>query len=68
LSLVGRIGANKAAYATVMFPVVALSLSTVFEGYVWSLSSVAGLLLVLLGNGLILGVRFPGRRFLNKSA
>ena len=59
LSLIGRIGANKAAYATVMFPVVALALSTVFEGYVWSLSSVAGLVLVLLGNGLILGIKLP---------
>ncbi|MBT4444068.1 MAG: DMT family transporter [Oceanospirillaceae bacterium] len=59
LSLVGRIGANKAAYATVMFPVVALALSTVFEGYVWRLSSVSGLALVLLGNGLILGIKLP---------
>ena len=62
LSLIGRIGANKAAYATVMFPVVALALSTVFEGYVWSLSSVSGLVLVLLGNALILGIKLP---FLN---
>lgn len=59
LSLIGRIGANKAAYATVMFPVVALALSTVFEGYVWSLSSVSGLVLVLLGNGLILDIKLP---------
>ncbi|WP_432474565.1 DMT family transporter [Amphritea sp. HPY] len=64
LSLVGRIGANKAAYATVMFPVVALSLSTVFEGYQWSLSSITGLILVLSGNALILGVRMPGWRLL----
>lgn len=64
LSLVGRIGANKAAYATVMFPVVALSLSTVFEGYQWSLSSISGLLLVLSGNALILGVRLPGWQLL----
>ncbi|SIS40481.1 DMT family transporter [Neptunomonas antarctica] len=66
LSLVGRIGANKAAYATVMFPVVALSLSTIFEGYQWSLSSVVGLLLVFSGNGLILGVRLPGLGLLRK--
>lgn len=59
LSLVGRIGANKAAYATVMFPVVALSLSTVFEGYEWSFSSLTGLVFVLFGNLLILGVRIP---------
>lgn len=59
LSLVGRIGASKAAYATVMFPVVALALSTVFEGYLWTLSSVGGLVLVLLGNGFILGIKLP---------
>ena len=59
ISLIGRIGASKAAYATVMFPVVALALSTVFEGYVWSLSSVSGLVLVLLGNALILGIKLP---------
>lgn len=59
LSLVGRIGASKAAYATVMFPIVALALSTVFEGYVWTLSSMGGLVLVLLGNGLILGLKLP---------
>ena len=62
LSLVSRIGANKAAYATVMFPVVALCLSTVFEGYTWSLSSVSGLGLVLLGNGLVLGIKRPVTR------
>ena len=59
LSLVARIGASKAAYATVLFPVVALALSTVFEGYAWSLSSLSGLGLVLLGNGLILGIKLP---------
>mgnify|MGYP002636126421 CR=1 FL=1 len=62
LSLIGRIGASKAAYATVLFPVVALALSTVFEGYVWSLSSLSGLGLVLLGNGLILGIKLPFMR------
>lgn len=59
LSLIGRIGANKAAYATVMFPVVALALSTLLEGYEWSMSSVSGLVLVLLGNGIILGIKLP---------
>ena len=62
LSLVARIGASKAAYATVLFPVVALALSTVFEGYAWSLSSLSGLGLVLLGNGLILGIKLPFMR------
>ena len=57
LTLVERIGANKAAYATVMFPVVALSLSSVFEGYEWLLLGFVGLVLVLLGNAILLGLK-----------
>lgn len=49
LSLVARIGANKAAYTTVLFPVVALTISTFAEGYQWDVFAVAGLLLVMLG-------------------
>lgn len=55
LTLVERIGANKAVYATVMFPVVALTLSSFFEGYQWRPVGVVGLALVLLGNVFILG-------------
>ncbi len=55
LSLVARLGANQAAYATVMFPVVALTISTWVEGYQWTLLSVAGLILVLAGNVIALG-------------
>ncbi|MDJ0956206.1 MAG: DMT family transporter [Arenicellales bacterium] len=58
LTLIERIGANKAAYATVMFPVVALSLSSVFEGYEWQLLGFVGLVLVLLGNAILLGLKF----------
>ncbi|MES2325066.1 MAG: EamA family transporter [Pseudomonadota bacterium] len=50
LLLVGRIGPDRAAYSTVLFPVVALTISTVYEGYHWSALSFAGLLLVLGGN------------------
>ncbi|WP_305856879.1 DMT family transporter [Balneatrix alpica] len=49
-ALVGRIGAGQAAYATVLFPLVALTISTWFEGYQWSPSALLGLLLILLGN------------------
>lgn len=55
LTLVGRIGAERAAYATAVFPLVALALSTVFEGYVWTVSAAAGVALVLAGNVVILG-------------
>ncbi len=53
LSLIVRIGANRAAYATVMFPVIALSLSTIYEGYSWVWTSYTGLVFILLGNVLI---------------
>ncbi|ONG56066.1 hypothetical protein BKE38_06975 [Pseudoroseomonas deserti] len=50
LMLVARIGSSRAAYTTVLFPVVALSLSTLFEGYRWDAAGLAGLALTLLGN------------------
>ncbi|MGN6805311.1 MAG: DMT family transporter [Trinickia sp.] len=50
LTLVGRIGPDRAAYCTVLFPFVALAVSTVFEGYRWSAPAVVGLLLVVVGN------------------
>ncbi|MGG7667495.1 DMT family transporter [Yersinia sp. J1] len=49
-SLVGRIGANAAAYSTLLFPLVALTLSTFYEGYQWHANAVLGLILILLGN------------------
>ncbi len=52
-ALVGRIGPGQAAYATVMFPLVALTISTLFEGYSWSTSAIVGLLLILSGNAVM---------------
>ncbi|MGY5956998.1 DMT family transporter [Kosakonia sp. BK9b] len=49
-TLVGRIGASKAAYSTLLFPLVALTISTFYEGYVWHAQAIAGLLLILTGN------------------
>lgn len=58
LALVGEIGADRTGYVTVLFPIVALAMSTLFEGYTWSPSAGAGLALVLIGNLLALrGVR-----------
>jgi len=54
LTLVGRIGVGKAAYAAVLFPVIALGLSTIFENYEWSSRAVFGFALVLLGNYIVL--------------
>lgn len=50
LMLVGRMGPDRAAYCTVLFPIVALAVSTLFEGYRWTLPAFAGLGLVLAGN------------------
>jgi len=54
LTLLGRIGAHKAGYAMVMFPVVALILSILFEGLSFDWSIALGTTLVLLGNLLVL--------------
>ena len=54
LSLVGRIGPGRAAYATLLFPIVALGLSTIWEDYHWTLPAVIGIVLILCGNYLAL--------------
>lgn len=50
ISVVQTLGADKAGYATVLFPVVALTASTWLEGFQWTLTAVLGALLALLGN------------------
>lgn len=55
LTLVGRIGADRAAYATVLFPLVALVISSVFEDFEWSALALVGVVLVLAGNVLVVG-------------
>lgn len=49
-SLIGRIGASGAAYSTLLFPLVALTISTLYEDYHWHLNAIIGLILILLGN------------------
>ncbi len=54
LTLIGRIGAHRAGYAAVMWPVVALALSMAFEGLQLDLAIITGTSFVLLGNLLVL--------------
>jgi drug/metabolite transporter (DMT)-like permease len=61
LTLVGRIGADRAAYATVLFPLVALVISSVFEDFDWTPLALLGVLLVLAGNVLVVGRGLGGR-------
>jgi drug/metabolite transporter (DMT)-like permease len=52
--LIGRIGADYAAYVMLLMPLVALVISTFFEEYQWTASAVAGVMVVLIGNLIIL--------------
>lgn len=54
LTLIHRIGADKGAYAGVMFPVVALMISTWLEDYRWSQPALLGVILIVCGNVLAL--------------
>ena len=53
LMLVGRLGPERAAYCTVLFPLVALAISSVVEDYRWTPPALAGLALVMVGNVLV---------------
>jgi drug/metabolite transporter (DMT)-like permease len=54
LTLLGRIGVERAGYIAVIFPLVALALSLVFEGLGMSPLGFAGVVLVAAGNVLVL--------------
>ena len=54
LTLVGRIGSGKAGYATAIFPIGALLISTLFEDYQWTVMAMMGLALVVIGNVVML--------------
>jgi len=57
LTLLGRIGADKAGYATLVIPIIAIIMSTIFEGYLWSLNLMLGIVFILVGNFIVLKKR-----------
>ena len=59
LTLLGRIGAERAGYAVVAAPVIALLLSSLFEGLALTPSVLVGTTLVLTGNLVVLWKRRP---------
>lgn len=59
--LLQRLGAGRGAYNGVLVPVVAMLLSTLFEGYQWSALALAGAGLAMLGLVLALKARSPSR-------
>ena len=54
LTLVGRMGADKAAYVIVSLPVIAIIISAIFEDFNVTLYTLTGMLLIVLGNGMAL--------------
>lgn len=54
LTLLGRIGPDRAAYVTVLFPIIALTLSALFEDLTLDGTGLLGILLVLGGNAIVL--------------
>jgi drug/metabolite transporter (DMT)-like permease len=53
LEIVKRIGAPLAAFSAILYPAIALTVSTFVEGYEWTPASVAGLMLIAAGNMLV---------------
>ncbi|MCC5825544.1 EamA family transporter [Alkalimonas sp.] len=53
-ALLKRMGPEKASYVIVLFPLVAVVFSSLFEGFQWQVSTVVGFCLVLTGNALVL--------------
>jgi len=50
LLLIRQVGAQPAAYVGVATPVIAMALSTIFEGYRWTPTAFAGVALAIAGN------------------
>lgn len=47
--IIRKVGAGPAAWSSVLIPVIAMALSTLFEGYVWSGLAIAGSLMAIIG-------------------
>lgn len=59
--LLQRLGAGRGAYNGVLVPVIAMLLSTAFEGYRWSVLAACGAVLAMTGLVLALRARKPSR-------
>ncbi|MEM0911973.1 MAG: DMT family transporter, partial [Pseudomonadota bacterium] len=55
MKLLKNIGSDKAAYVVLIYPIIALLISTIFEGYQWSVFSILGVIVVLIGNAIAMG-------------
>ena len=55
MKLVQQMGSDQAAYVVLIYPLVALIVSTIFEDYQWSMLFAVGVVLILLGNACAMG-------------
>ncbi|WP_100642383.1 DMT family transporter [Alteromonas facilis] len=55
MKLLQRVGSDKATYVVLVYPIVALGLSTLFEGYQWTFIAAGGVVFVLIGNAIAMG-------------
>ena len=54
LALLRKIGSARAAFTAVLFPLVALLVSTLVEDYEWTVPAVIGIAFIVVGNWLAL--------------
>lgn len=54
LTLIGKIGADKAAYVLIVIPVIAVALSSIFEDFQFGWQVIVGMILILGGNIVVL--------------
>ncbi len=62
-SLLKNLGPEKASYLIVLFPIVAVILSGIFEGFIWTANTFVGFILVLIGNVIVLTSKEKVRSF-----
>lgn len=61
-TVIRRVGAAVAAYSGIITPVIAMLLSTLFEGYRWTVIAAAGCALALAGLVIALSTRSPAAK------
>jgi drug/metabolite transporter (DMT)-like permease len=64
--IIRQIGAGPAAWSSVLIPVIAMALSTVFESYRWTMLAAGGAILVL--SGLVIALKPAGGQRLSRRA
>ncbi|MBN2520502.1 MAG: EamA family transporter [Bacteroidales bacterium] len=62
LKLLGNIGPDRAAYTILIIPIIAMVISTIFEGYIWQKSAIFGIVLLITGNLFAMSKNFRLKR------